>query len=379
MNGGRRTAIVHLGSTGAGPQLQLRTTDELRHLRDVAVIAVGYSELREKIADLEVPTLFLGDEGIAGGTGTVWRRLLSTPLDSIRMARFCREQSVGTVLEVMDHPLQFAPRMLLKLLRTNVVVSVHDARRHAGEENRLMELLSNLGVRVADRVVVYSQTVGEELAQLRPTLAPRIRQTVHAAFGVSTGIPRKLPDPEARATVGFFGRIERYKGLSRLVEAVAGMPSSRVRLRIVGRGEISAQDKTVLENLGAQIDNRWIPDEEIQDVIAGFDILALPYDEASQSGVIGYAMAAGVPVVATPVGGVRAQVEGPQIGKVARDLSVQEFRRALHELLSDRDSYEKASRAGLEASQGDYSWARTARDLHRVLEELQPSLECSCP
>jgi glycosyltransferase involved in cell wall biosynthesis len=59
---------------------------------------------------------------------------------------------------------------------------------------------------------------------------------------------------------------------------------------------------------GVTVENRWVPEAEIGALLAWSDALILPYREASQSGVAAAAMAAGRPVIATRVGGLREQL-----------------------------------------------------------------------
>jgi len=58
------------------------------------------------------------------------------------------------------------------------------------------------------------------------------------------------------------------------------------------------------------VENRWVPEAELADLLAWSDALVLPYREASQSGVAAAALAAGRPVIATRVGGLREQLSG---------------------------------------------------------------------
>ena len=51
-----------------------------------------------------------------------------------------------------------------------------------------------------------------------------------------------------------------------------------------------------------------MPETEIGALLAWSDALVLPYREASQSGVVAAALAAGRPVIATSVGGLREQL-----------------------------------------------------------------------
>ncbi len=61
---------------------------------------------------------------------------------------------------------------------------------------------------------------------------------------------------------------------------------------------------------GVTVEPRWVPDSEIAGLVAAARAVVLPYREASQSGVLPIALALGVPVVATDVGGLAEQMGG---------------------------------------------------------------------
>lgn len=366
-----RVLVLHLGSSGGGPQLLLNLSRELSNLRLVAVSYVGYSELAEAQSAIDVPQLVLGRVS-RGGRTSILRRISLAAVDTWRLLQFCRDQDVECVVEVMDHPLQFLPRMALKAVCIPVVVSVHDAVRHAGEENLILAWMADVGMIASDAVLVYSAQVGEQLKERLPGIASKVVQTVHGAFGTPAANKELHCRHKGKPlVVGFFGRIERYKGIDRLISAMSMVSeSSEFQLHVVGRGDLSSAQLEQLERLGASVRNEWIPDSEVEGIIQDFDILALPYDESSQSGVIGYAMSAGVPVVSTPVGGVREQVEESGAGLVASDLTPVAFADCLTRLFEDAVLYRQLSEAGQRAAVGDYSWARTAQDVSVLVSRL---------
>jgi glycosyltransferase involved in cell wall biosynthesis len=56
--------------------------------------------------------------------------------------------------------------------------------------------------------------------------------------------------------------------------------------------------------------NRYVDDREVDGWFGGADVVVLPYRRSSQSGVLHVAMAYGLPVVATDVGGLGEALEG---------------------------------------------------------------------
>jgi len=83
------------------------------------------------------------------------------------------------------------------------------------------------------------------------------------------------------------------------------------------------------------IQQGWIADTEITSVFSQADIVVLPYIEASQSGVFVVALAAGVPTVATPVGGLKEQIETGVTGLLAETVTPEGLAKAIADLISD--------------------------------------------
>jgi phosphatidylinositol alpha-mannosyltransferase len=108
-----------------------------------------------------------------------------------------------------------------------------------------------------------------------------------------------LPVPP-QPVVGFFGRREPYKGLEVLARAMPRVWSARpeVRLRVAGAGgaELPLLDRRVEELTG------YLPEAEVERFLASLSLIALPYTEASASGVGSVAAGCGVPVVASRLG-----------------------------------------------------------------------------
>jgi glycosyltransferase involved in cell wall biosynthesis len=89
-------------------------------------------------------------------------------------------------------------------------------------------------------------------------------------------------------------------------------------LRIVGSGEPEGVAPGISSLPRVLLEPRWVPDSEMAPLIASSRCLVLPYREASQSGVLPLALAHGVPVIATSVGGLAAQLADGKSGFVVR-------------------------------------------------------------
>lgn len=169
--------------------------------------------------------------------------------------------------------------------------------------------------------------------------------------------------------VGFFGRILPYKGIDLFVETIRAARARGIEVHGVVYGDGDAGGAMVA---GADLDIEWhlgwLAEVAVNAAVATFDVLVLPYTEASQSGVLGVAMAEGVPVVVTPVGGLREQVAATGMGVVADAVSAEALAAALDRLCAPDGSYEAASTNAVAAAEGPFSWARVVEDVVRFAE-----------
>ena len=166
-----------------------------------------------------------------------------------------------------------------------------------------------------DSFIVMSE---EDFALLRRALPKaRVKGTALPPFDVFNRTP--MPIHEARAKLGltandevllFFGFIRRYKGLRYLIEALPQIRQSRpVKLIVAGEfWEDERPYRELVQQLGLQdvvlFYSSYIPNEEITLYFSAADVVAMPYLEATQSGIAQLAISFEKPMIATSVGGM---------------------------------------------------------------------------
>ena len=226
----------------------------------------------------------------------------------------------------------------------------------------------------ADGLIVHAEASRARFVEIFPDLADRPHTIIPVGhFGFLAPWSERLSPLDRREPVVlFFGTIRPYKGLHDLLEAMALLRKEmpRARLVIAGRPHESWEpyaeairrlglDDAVSARLG------YIPEAEVPTVLAQARVVCLPYRDIDQSGVLHLAMAAGIPVVTTRVGGLSEVVVDGETGFLVEPQAPPELASALGKLLSDDERLVAMGRRAREAAERDYAWDRIA---HKTLD-----------
>jgi glycosyltransferase involved in cell wall biosynthesis len=212
------------------------------------------------------------------------------------------------------HPLLGpALRYLAKRSDAPVLFVCHNGKPH--ERFPFSKLLSRRALRKADRLVALSNAVAEELRALAPEVPvdvlghpPNLAAAVRSLNGRSAW--RERIGPVDGPVILFFGHVRRYKGLEDLI---AAMPFVRERIpaTLVVAGRFFTPIKKVrdlVDRYGMsefiRLHPGYVRGDEVGDLFSCADVVALPYRDASQSGIVAQAALFSRPVVATDVGGL---------------------------------------------------------------------------
>jgi glycosyltransferase involved in cell wall biosynthesis len=245
---------------------------------------------------------------------------------------------------------------------------------------RLYERLDRLCLRWMDRVVCVSeaQAVRVRCAGVRPQ---RVRVIPNAVD------PERFADPEAHyrtkllryfrqprtRIVGAAGRLSPEKGFDVLVAAAARVVQADPSVGFVLFGEgperanllrrINAAGLTgsfVLSGFRADLD-RFMP---------FFDLLTLPSFTEGMPNVVLEAFAAGVPVVASAVGGTPEVVEDGQSGFLVPPGRPEALAARITEALASEDRLRDMGLHGRQRVLDEFSFAAQAERYRRLFEEL---------
>jgi glycosyltransferase involved in cell wall biosynthesis len=222
----------------------------------------------------------------------------------------CRLEAKASLIHVtMGSPWDAFYLKAAQQASVPVIQTVHDATRHLGEESRSLGWVEGYSYRYVDHFVTLSQFVYEELRRRADVKAP-----VHLVEGglltrAESAMPARNYPADRTLRVLFLGRIHPYKGLGLLLDAVASLQNKghELGLTIAGAGDLGPYASALSKINNLTMINRWIDDNDLPAILAANDVIALPYVEASQSGVALDAQWAAMPAVATPVGALPQQ------------------------------------------------------------------------
>lgn len=293
------------------------------------------------------------------------------PLDMLRLRRL----PPVDVTHFQWLPIQAIDRHLLPAGPT--VLTAHDVIPREPRPGQLGALAKTY--RAVDAVVVHSQHGREVLTDTLDVDSERVHVIPHGVFDYLKRVPNAKPLPPEfagveRPVVLQFGLMRPYKGIDLMLEAfTAADPDAE--LWIVGMPRMPIEPlRKLAEDLGIADRVRWLPRFVNDDEIAAFferaDVVALPYRQIDQSGVLFTALAFGKPLLLTRVGGFTeiADRHGAAVSVAPGDLTV--LARGLTELLTDGARRREVAAAAAELADREYSWRSIADrtlELYRAL------------
>jgi glycosyltransferase involved in cell wall biosynthesis len=253
----------------------------------------------------------------------------------------------------------FDPRLLALTSGYRTVFTVHDPVEHLGARSftRAETWIFRQWFRRADRFVVHGRALVEELEPI----VGRGRIVV-IPHGVSPD-PEPLPRPEL-PNVLLFGRLEQYKGVEVLVEAMRLVWELHPDARLVVAGEGEAA-RVVPDDPSISLIPRYISEREVDTLLAEASLVVLPYTQASQSGVGLLAIGRGIPVVVSDLGAL------PELAYDRSFVFEAGNRRALADtIVRHLDDGAEVRRAVLDHAQSHFSWDHAAELSTELYHEL---------
>jgi len=230
------------------------------------------------------------------------------------------------------------------------------------------------------RTIVHAEA---DLSRIPSRMRRRVVVIPHGEYGGLARSGGAVDRDGARAALGIepqtpvtllFGQLRKDKGLGDLLEAVTRVPELTL---IIGGKDLGALSAAGLLLEAPELAGRVIVREgflgmdEVAQLFAATDTVALPYRAASQSGVLLLAYGFQRPVIVYPVGGLLEAVIDGETGWVCARAEPEALAEALAaSVAAGRRECARRGEAGARLAEERYAWPVIARRTGELYAEL---------
>ncbi len=217
--------------------------------------------------------------------------------------------------------------------------------------------LERFTARITDRLVMLTPQEMKDHLALR--IAPEEKFTIiHSGVDLKQFSPEKVWDgkkevlpevPENKVIIGTVGRLTAVKGQDVLLKAVYELKQNgrEVFLLLLGEGERRQELEEIADRLQLTECVRFLGwRSDVGAVMKSFDIFCLPSLNEGMGKVVVEAMAMGLPIVASNVGGITDLVRDGENGLLVPSGDAKALAKALATLCDDQQMRRKMGEAG---------------------------------
>ncbi len=169
------------------------------------------------------------------------------------------------------------------------------------------------------------------------------------------------------------GRLTPVKNQAMMIKALACLPEN-LTLTVVGEGVEGARLERLCQELGVSERVRFLGKvTDLHQILASSDLFLLSSDFEGLPLSILEAMSAGLPVVATDVGGVSEAVAAGETGLLSPRRDSQRFAENIKSMLEDPGRAREMGQLGRERYHEAFTVARFVAEMERIYQKLLPS------
>ena len=275
------------------------------------------------------------------------------------------------VIHITDFPKYYESPLFL--FRKKIVVTIHDPIPHSTKEcNTPLVLKSRKwGFHLLHHFIILNAAQREECIALNHLEHKHIYDSQLSRYDYFQMYKNET------STSGdyllFFGQIASNKGIDYLLVAMKRVHTlyPNIRLIIAGKGTFPFDISEYKKLDYIEFRNRFIPDDELAELIQGSYCVVCPYKDATQSGVVMSAFAFNKPVIATNVGGLPEQVIDQRYGLIVPPCDADELSAAILFLCKYPEKVETFSQnIEQDYAEGSKSWKVIALQMLEIYQTI---------
>lgn len=275
-----------------------------------------------------------------------------------------------------------ASRIFSHRKKIAIVASTHTTLAGSPYENATLLVESFLLNICADLATPVAKSVANRLVNFG--LIPNKVVTVYNGIDLelidevlrSDEYPPLLPDDLKRSSiivVGYFARLYHNKGHEYLIRAISGVSKEfpNIRLIIAGDGPLRGKLEDLSRQLGIEekvLFTGKIEHKSVYELLKRIDIYAFPSSAELFPFAILEAMAAGKPIVATSVGGVKEVIKDGETGILVPPREYAALAEGIKELIKNPLRAEQMGKKSRRLVEENFSLHKIAYDLTKCYE-----------
>lgn len=240
------------------------------------------------------------------------------------------------------------------------------------------KFLTRLVLKKADLYIVHSKSDEADLLGIKPNA--NFKQNPHPTYNAFK--IRNISKEQARKELGksmdeklllFFGFVREYKGLKHILNAMPEIKQNIDNIKLLVVGSFGGDKEEYMQLIKdnniedcVEVIDGYTPDNEVEKYFAGCDLVVLPYESATQSGIVQIAYGFEKPVIVTNVGGLPDVVTDGKTGYVVEPQNPHELAKAVVDFY--RDNKEQVFIDGVRQEAYRFSWDRMREDIEELSE-----------
>ncbi|MGF7046848.1 glycosyltransferase involved in cell wall biosynthesis [Paenibacillus sp. DS2015] len=200
-------------------------------------------------------------------------------------------QNRNPLLFIVKSFILICTMLYLKLRNIQLVWTIHNLYPHHVKYPRMERFMRTIICRFSSKLIVASESIKSKVMKEFKVPENKVFVVKHGHYvGVykSQGIDfrQQYHIHESADVYLFLGAILAYKGVEDLIEAFNAVKTKDTFLIIAGKAdsEMASYLKQVKDMENIILDIRFIPNEEVADLISAVDVMVMPYKEITTSG-----------------------------------------------------------------------------------------------
>jgi glycosyltransferase involved in cell wall biosynthesis len=361
-----KTLTIHLGRRNAGPQLNIqlaKSLDKMDLLAGIVTSEATHFEFKEFFKTIDFRNVF-HLKTFNSRSGFILR-LLNYRNITREIEAIVSKVEPEVIILPMQHALDLVVFRALKKSKKRVttVSWVHDLENHPGDSKILSRVMNTVTFHYSDVLVVLSKTVEGRL--ISHAKKPFIRID-HPIQDLTKEISEtKFSKLDENLKILFAGRLIKYKGLERLSAAweIIRDQYPNAELTVAGDGDRKYAEGCFKDSKQVSLITEYFDPISFELLFKEANIVVIPYDEASQSGILAMSAALKKAYVVTPVSGLIEQATLNGGGLIAKNMTPESFAESVIELIEMGGSLTYKSNSNL-------SWMTQTQILMSALHKL---------